>query len=157
MRAELRGILKDLEITTIFVTHDQNEAFQVADKIAVMMDGKILQYGSPKELYTNPVSEDVAKFLKVNVMHLTSEIKQKLGIKPTDFQDDAKIVVDPVNVIVKNDVKGVKAEVILSYYQRFFWRIVLRLEDGQIIEAVTSKEIKEGEIVTIAFKNFRLI
>jgi ABC-type Fe3+/spermidine/putrescine transport system ATPase subunit len=60
---ELRRILKTLHVTTIFVTHDQEEAFALADRIAVMRDGRIVQVDAPPQLYRRPVNSFVAEFL----------------------------------------------------------------------------------------------
>lgn len=63
MRHELRDLQRKLSITTIFVTHDQEEANTIADRIALMKDGIIQQVGSPVELYDHPVNRFVADFL----------------------------------------------------------------------------------------------
>jgi len=60
---ELRRILKTLHVTTIFVTHDQEEAFALADRIAVMRDGRIVQVDAPPQLYRRPANTFVAEFL----------------------------------------------------------------------------------------------
>ncbi len=63
MQVEIRNIQKKLNVTTIFVTHDQKEALSMSDKIAVMNKGMIEQYGTPEEIYENPRTEFVATFL----------------------------------------------------------------------------------------------
>lgn len=60
---DLRQILKKVKATTIFVTHDQNEAFVLADRIIIVNQGLIEQAGTPEELYRKPVNEFVARFL----------------------------------------------------------------------------------------------
>ena len=60
---EIRRIQRHLDITTIYVTHNQEEAFSISDRIAVMNDGVIVQIGSPEELYDHPKTEFVAHFL----------------------------------------------------------------------------------------------
>ncbi|MFW9942439.1 MAG: ABC transporter ATP-binding protein [Candidatus Thorarchaeota archaeon] len=62
-RHELRNLIKNLDLTAIHVTHNQEEAMAIADKIIIMRSGKILQMGSPYELYENPNSIFVANFL----------------------------------------------------------------------------------------------
>jgi spermidine/putrescine ABC transporter ATP-binding subunit len=66
MQVELRLLQKELNITTIFVTHDQEEAFTLADRIAVMRDGHIEQMGTPTEIYEYPRSRFVADFIGVS-------------------------------------------------------------------------------------------
>jgi spermidine/putrescine transport system ATP-binding protein len=63
MRRELRAIQKDVQVTTIYVTHDQAEAFSMSDKIAVMNAGKIEQLGSPSDVYFRPRTEFVLSFI----------------------------------------------------------------------------------------------
>jgi iron(III) transport system ATP-binding protein len=63
LRAEVRRILRQAGATVIFVTHDQEEAFSLADEVAVMMDGGIVQSGSPRDLYRHPINRDIAAFL----------------------------------------------------------------------------------------------
>ena len=63
LREEIRRIQTDLGITTLFVTHDQDEALAVADRVAVMRDGVIEQIGSPEELYQRPATPFVAGFV----------------------------------------------------------------------------------------------
>lgn len=63
MREEIRRIQKEINITTIFVTHDQEEAMSISDKILLMKDGICQQYTTPREMYTNPTNKFVAKFL----------------------------------------------------------------------------------------------
>jgi ABC-type Fe3+/spermidine/putrescine transport system ATPase subunit len=63
MRDELRSMLRTLHVTAVFVTHDQDDAFAIADRVALMRYGRILQVGSPEELYAKPASRDVADFI----------------------------------------------------------------------------------------------
>ncbi|GMA14215.1 ABC transporter ATP-binding protein [Deinococcus metallilatus] len=69
LRQEIRAIQKELGITTVFVTHDQEEAMSVADRIAVMHDGVLQQVEAPGELYARPATEFVARFMgEMNVL-----------------------------------------------------------------------------------------
>jgi len=75
-RAELRSLVRRLGLTAVYVTHDQEEAFALCDRIAVMNAGRVLQVGAPRELYEQPANVTVAKFLGRNnlirAMRLTS-------------------------------------------------------------------------------------
>ncbi|MEJ2185868.1 MAG: ABC transporter ATP-binding protein [Gemmatimonadota bacterium] len=62
-RAELRSLIKRLGITAVFVTHDQDEAFALADRVAVLSQGRLQQLGTPPELYRQPANRFVAAFL----------------------------------------------------------------------------------------------
>ena len=63
MQIELRLLQKDVGITFVFVTHDQEESLSMSDRVAVMSNGKILQVSSPDELYEKPENEEVANFI----------------------------------------------------------------------------------------------
>jgi len=69
VRSELRRLQRQLGTTALFVTHDQEEAMSLSDRVAVMRDGKIEQIGAPEEIYSRPASLFVAEFVgKVNVL-----------------------------------------------------------------------------------------
>ena len=63
MRLEIKRIQQQFKITTLFVTHDQEECFSISDKVAVMNNGIIEQYGTPEEIYRKPKTEFVARFI----------------------------------------------------------------------------------------------
>jgi len=63
MRVEIRRLQQEFGITTIYVTHDQEECFAISDRVAVMNQGKIEQMGAPVEIYNHPATEFVAKFV----------------------------------------------------------------------------------------------
>ncbi|HSQ25143.1 MAG TPA: ABC transporter ATP-binding protein [Pyrinomonadaceae bacterium] len=75
-RSELRSLVNRLNLTAVYVTHDQEEAFALCDRIAVMHQGRIMQVGAPREIYDQPANARVAKFLGRNnlirAMRLTS-------------------------------------------------------------------------------------
>lgn len=63
MRLEIRNLVKSLNITSIFVTHDQEEAMSISDSIIIMNQGKIVEQGKPEEIYWHPKNKFVAKFI----------------------------------------------------------------------------------------------
>ena len=74
MRMEIKRIQRKLGITTVFVTHDQEECFSISDKVAVMNKGVIEQFDTPEEIYQNPKTEFVARFIGFeNFIDLTKE------------------------------------------------------------------------------------
>ncbi|GIE28735.1 ABC transporter ATP-binding protein [Actinoplanes italicus] len=69
-RAWLKALQAELGITTVYVTHDQDEALALSDRIAVMADGRMLQIGTPKEIYETPAAPEVAAFVgRCNFLH----------------------------------------------------------------------------------------
>jgi len=112
LRTNLENLLRETGVTTLFVTHDQAEALAIADRIAVLRNGRVEQYGTPEELWNTPINEFVARFLsnaqvvqgrlvgtgeveiapglvaKINptlLAHLPSDAVQ-LALHPTDLQ-----------------------------------------------------------------------
>jgi putative spermidine/putrescine transport system ATP-binding protein len=63
MREELRALLRRRQVTALFVTHDQEDAFAVADRVALLREGRVLQVGAPEALYDRPASRAVAEFI----------------------------------------------------------------------------------------------
>ncbi|WP_296572769.1 ABC transporter ATP-binding protein [Phreatobacter sp.] len=71
MRRELVDLHKRIGVTTVYVTHDQAEAMTMSDRVAVMLGGHVLQFGSPREVYEQPATIDVAKFIgspRINIL-----------------------------------------------------------------------------------------
>jgi spermidine/putrescine ABC transporter ATP-binding subunit len=66
VRAEIRKLQRELGITTVYVTHDQEEALTLSDRVAVFNQGKVLQVGPPRELYERPTARFVADFIGIN-------------------------------------------------------------------------------------------
>ena len=62
-REQLRTMLHGLHVTAVFVTHDQEDAFAIADRVAMLSQGRLLQLGTPEELYDRPASAEVARFI----------------------------------------------------------------------------------------------
>ncbi len=102
-REEIRRIQKETGITTIFVTHDQEEAMSISDMIVVMRDGVIQQVGKPQEVYDNPTNLFVAKFLgtpPINVFN--GEVKGgKLYIGEESVMDVDGVADQPVTVGIR--------------------------------------------------------
>lgn len=79
----LKKIIKDLGLSAILVTHDQKEALSMSDKIAIIHDKKIEQFGTPSELYNKPNSLYIANFLN-RINSIPSSVLEKLNIKVSD-------------------------------------------------------------------------
>lgn len=99
VRAELKALQRRIGITFVFVTHDQEEALSMSDRIAVMNHGRIEQVGTPEELYTRPTSRFVAGFLgNVNWVH-------GIGVRPESLRLSREIPAGncpALSAVVKN-------------------------------------------------------
>src|SRR5213080_895600 len=80
LRGEIRRIQQDLGITTVYVTHDQEEALSIADRIAVMRKGRIEQVGRPEEIYARPRTDFVADFIGVSNLLACRVVSAREGI-----------------------------------------------------------------------------
>ncbi|WP_449354180.1 ABC transporter ATP-binding protein [Virgibacillus natechei] len=105
MRTEIRNLQRRLGITSIYVTHDQEEAMAISDQVVILDEGKIQQVGSPLEIYLNPVNSFVAKFIGDSdiLMATVDDVNEesvRLKLEETTFQ--VKNVLD--YKLQKNDV-----------------------------------------------------
>jgi multiple sugar transport system ATP-binding protein len=114
MRAEIARIQRDLQATTIYVTHDQTEAMTLGDRVAVMRDGLLQQVGSPEDLYERPVNLFVAEFIGSPAMNLVgADIVRSDGAVRAVFGDNS-IPVDNVPSLAgyegKRVILGIRPE-----------------------------------------------
>ncbi|PYN22963.1 MAG: sugar ABC transporter ATP-binding protein [Candidatus Rokuibacteriota bacterium] len=80
MRAEIKALHQRLKTTTVYVTHDQVEAMTMADRIAVVNDGRVEQFGAPLELYDRPVNLFVAQFIGSPAMNIVAGALERTGV-----------------------------------------------------------------------------
>jgi len=135
LRGEIKRIQKELGITTIYVTHDQEEAMAISDRIAVMSVGKIEQVGNPLDLYYNPKNEFVAKFLGLsNILEVNAEEgKAYVGNLCFEVKTEGrvKIFFRPENVYIEEGDMGEIVD-----YELLPGRIRLKIDvEGRIIIA----------------------
>lgn len=100
MQFELKRIQREIGITTIFVTHDQEEALTLSDKIGILRDGKMIQAGPPRDVYNNPADLFTAAFLgEANI--LTGLVGDGADIKaPDNRHDGGTLAVRPENITI---------------------------------------------------------
>ena len=91
LRGEIRALQQRLGITTILVTHDQEEALSMADRIVVMREGAIEQIGTPSEIYLRPATPFVADFVgKTNLLPAVAIGERAIGVGPQRFECDGE-------------------------------------------------------------------
>ncbi len=143
LRKEIKRIQKKLHFTGIFVTHDRKEAFELGDKIALISNGKMLQFGEPKSLYLNPKTPEVAEFIGINnnfsgqIIHYEKNLKiaemNKIKIEfesNIDFELDEKI-----RIYIKSELCFFSNE--KSEKNCFETKITKITDYGQNIEVIT--------------------
>jgi multiple sugar transport system ATP-binding protein len=97
MRAEIARIQRDLEVTTIYVTHDQTEALTLGDRVAVMRDGVLQQFDLPQKLYDEPVNLFVAEFIGSPAMNLVgADLVTSNGRMEAQFGENRLLVEDAI-------------------------------------------------------------
>ncbi|MEV7398094.1 ABC transporter ATP-binding protein [Aeromicrobium sp. NPDC092404] len=131
MQVELKQLQRDLGITFVFVTHDQEEALTLSDRVAVFSEGKIVQLGTPQEIYEQPASEYVASFVGTSNLFDGPTSARLLGRDGTHALRPEKISLRPAGSTASDDgtirVEGVILE---SIYLGTGHRIHVRLNDG---------------------------
>ena len=151
MRSEIRSLQKDLNITLIYVTHDQTEAMSMADKMVLMNEGEIIQQGKPKILYEKPDNTFTAKFLGNPPMNLINLEVEKNGnyipISGEKFfvnkkSNKKKILgIRPENIKISKE--GIKCTINDLDYQGSDVVLSLQLGNQEIFARIDSKKVEE--------------
>ena len=138
LREWLRRLHREIHVTTIFVTHDQEEAMEVAEQIVVMNHGRIEQAGTPTELYESPRNEFVMSF-----------------IGPVNRLGDAFVRPHDIQILPEPDATSTEALVRRVVHLGFEVRVELTLPDGREIWAQLTREeaeeleLAEGQILSL--------
>jgi sulfate transport system ATP-binding protein len=138
LREWLRRLHDEIHVTTIFVTHDQEEAMEVAEQIVVMNHGRIEQAGAPRSLYESPSNEFVMSF-----------------IGPVNRIGDAFLRPHDIQILAEPDGTGVEALVERVVHLGFEVRVELKLSDEREVWAQVTREraeeleLREGQILSV--------
>ena len=154
LRAELTALQREVGITFVFVTHDQEEALEMSDRLAVMSEGRIAQLGSPREVYQEPLTEYVADFLGVaNLLDVQTGAGtgQSGTIKLGDFELQGTIpqghsagagraVIRPERIDLgeagKTGPNQIPGMVERSVFLGSISQVFVRLGDGSLVQAL---------------------
>ncbi|NWF59179.1 MAG: TOBE-like domain-containing protein [Fischerella sp.] len=139
LRAWLRRLHDEVHVTTVFVTHDQEEAMEVSDEIVVMNKGRVEQVGTPAEIYDHPATAFVMSFIgPVNVLPSTSRIFQGNGFDSAH----PEMFLRPQDVIIETSPNGTTVPARVSRLIHLGWEIQaeLSLDDGQVVTAHLTRD-----------------
>ena len=162
MRTVIKNIQRDVGITTVYVTHDQEEAMAVSDRVAVMKDGVIHHCGKPKNIYQRPADLFVATFIgKSNL--LSAKLASKNGKNIVTFKngysvefpniredadtEDVVVSARPEELIIHKSAgeekEGIWATVTDSVFLFLYTHYFARLETGEEVEIVQESDVDE--------------
>jgi sulfate/thiosulfate transport system ATP-binding protein len=139
LRVWLRRLHDEVHVTTVFVTHDQEEAMEVSDKIVVMNKGKVEQVGTPAEIYDHPASAFVMSFIgPVNVLPSSSNIFQNNGFDSAN----PEMFLRPQDIVVELQPNGSTVPARVKRIIHLGWEIQaeLALDDGQEMMAHITRD-----------------
>lgn len=140
LRKELKEMIKSFDITALFVTHDREDAFYMSDRIGVVDSGEILQVGSPKELYLNPKTEQVARFFgKINLIK----------------KDGRYICVRPESFFIDKD-GDIEAVVLEQVYHGAYNEVFLKSPYGEIVMD-SADDVEVGEVLRLGIKRYSFL
>ncbi len=164
MAVELRKIQKQLDVAAVYVTHDQETASAMSDRIVIMESGKLIQSGSPVEIYERPANRFVAEFLgDINFIESTAIEDGENGSRMARIADGALAIADgdgsrrdsgtvfvrPEHVALSQQqsaTAGLCGEIVEIQFNSGFYRSRVRLSDGQDILATSTDDspLKDG-------------
>ncbi len=148
MRQAIRDIQREVGITTVYVTHDQEEAMAISDRIAVINQGEIQQIGTPQAIYHRPVNEFVANFIgRTNL--ISAECAQDevdllghtIRVKNLDYTGTVKVSIRPEEFMLTDDTDSIKAVVRDTVFLGLNTHFFIELPNGQIVEVIKESMI----------------
>ena len=167
LRVQMRTVIKKLQrrlgITTIYVTHDQEEALAISDRIAVMKDGNIMQIGTPSEIYAKPQNPFVAGFIGVSNfldcdvngedVSIQGELSIKIPVRK-HYEGKGQISARPEQLFLTD--KGMPGRILISTFLGDFIEYEVVLDNGQSLlvneyTKDTSTVHADGERVFVSF------
>jgi putative spermidine/putrescine transport system ATP-binding protein len=166
MRVEIRRIHEAIGSTTIYVTHDQDEALSMADRVVVMMDGLIRQSGTPEDLYERPCDPEVADFMGFR-NRLTGRVVASEGARvmvaaagatfaavprgPVEPGAEAIVSIRPEDFVAGDEPSGVAARVLaVEYRGRAFFGTAAAVADGTPLFFRAERPVARGDALRLS-------
>jgi len=172
MRTEIKRIHNELGRSTVYVTHDQDEALSLADRIVVLHEGKTQQIGKPEELYASPANLEVARFMGYrNILDLDAERVEgrRVAVRGAGIAFDGiaqqAVAPGPVTVAIRPEdiepggtgANTIEARVEIVEYCGRDWLVDLLLSDGRTVYARSSRKVASGASARCAVSPERVL
>ncbi|MEO5651382.1 MAG: ABC transporter ATP-binding protein [Marmoricola sp.] len=163
LREEIRRVQREVGTTTLFVTHDQEEALAIADRVGVMGKGQLQQLATPVELYTSPATPFVAEFVGLS-NRLAAEVSQgmvqvldsRVSALPGSISAGRGIaLVRPESVTVTADVDGTARVTAVEFLGPFSRTRLMTVEGEEVVAQMTSaqaRELRVGDRVELSIE-----
>ena len=159
MRVEISKLHEKMKSNIIYVTHDQVEAMSLADRIVILNNGNIEQFGTPNEIYSDPNNIFVAEFIgspKMNIIRIDKEniingntlkvLNNEIKFKQLNLKDEIYLGIRPEDISVK-DEHSIKFEVKVDLIENLgFERIIYSSSQNNEIKIKTSENIQSGTL-----------
>ena len=162
LQREIRRIQQQLNLTTVYVTHNQDEAFSISDRIAIIDDGKIKQVGTPGEIYSQPADEFVASFIgDGNVINCyeveeaiegsTIELENKYyHIGTQQSKSNVKITVKPEDILIQSKSSSLLTGTIKTINRLVrSWEFSIEIDGQRIIALIEELPVFDSQNVAI--------
>ena len=161
LMVELRDIIKQIGVTAIYVTHDQSEAYAVADKVAIMQNGRIEQYATPQTLYAQPSNVFVARFLGFSnilsgMVTSATEVETEIGrlnvVPSTELivGSDVAVLIRPNALSIDPTSNLINAMLISNTFRGRYSEVAFRVQSKILIfELNNAQETDTAKLVTL--------
>ncbi len=177
MRNAIKNIQQEVGITTVYVTHDQEEALAISDRIAVMNKGIIQQIGKPEEIYSRPANVFVSQFIGTSniikgiikkkedglYVHLNDMYAVKMNnLKQDEIVDKQEILVSvrPQEFIIANEESGIKGKIDSTMFLGLNTHYFVNLDSGERVEVIQDSEeeeiLPEGKDINLNIKSKKI-
>ena len=160
MRSQIKKMQQKYNITTILITHDQEECFSISDKVAIMNNGKIEQYDTPENIYSNPSSIFVADFVGFkNLFDVTRtgeglyRLNNGKELKAVDVDNAKKIAIRPQNIsVVQDDDSLLEGHIKVRTYLGDSYQYEVETELGDIVVNTSDGiALSKGDVIKLNF------
>jgi iron(III) transport system ATP-binding protein len=148
----LKGVIEDvskqMKITCLLVSHDPQDTLSWADHLLVLKDGKLIQQGTPQQVYSCPIDEyTAAMFGKYSV--LNSELASLFAIHSPNEWKNSNCFIRPERFVLSSEGKGVKGLVNKVSFLGPYQEVEIRIGENRIIAQTTDRSVEAGKTVTV--------